>query len=169
MSRIQTTPDPWQISAEIEVTIPFHDVDMMAVAWHGHYFRYIELARCALLDLIDYNYPQMEASGYLWPIIDTRMKYLAPLRFGQRVRVRATLTEQVAAACLLAAVQGVELRLVRPTPFTRPLGTALAAMVAQVRAEFAPLLEDRALEQELRALIARIRQRHYPLYGPNRN
>ncbi|WP_260392243.1 acyl-CoA thioesterase, partial [Aeromonas hydrophila] len=64
-----------------------------AVAWHGHYFRYIELARCALLDLIDYNYPQMEASGYLWPIIDTRMKYLAPLRFGQRVRVRATLTE----------------------------------------------------------------------------
>ncbi len=27
-----------------------------------------------------------------------------------------TLTEQVAAACLLAAVQGVELRLARPTP-----------------------------------------------------
>ncbi|MFQ2164358.1 histidine ammonia-lyase [Aeromonas hydrophila] len=80
-----------------------------------------------------------------------------------------TLTEQVAAACLLAAVQGVELRLARPTPFTRPLGTALAAMVAQVRAEFAPLLEDRGLEPELRVLIARIRQRHYPLYGPNRN
>ena len=85
--------EPWQISAEIEVTIPFHDVDMMAVAWHGHYFRYIELARCALLDLIDYNYPQMEASGYLWPVIDVRMKYIAPLRFGQTVRVRATLVE----------------------------------------------------------------------------
>ncbi|MNJ49375.1 Tyrosine ammonia-lyase [compost metagenome] len=75
-----------------------------------------------------------------------------------------TLTEQVAAACLLAAVQGVEQRLARPTPLTRPLGTALADMVVQVRAEFAPLLEDRALEPELRALIARIRQRHYPLY-----
>nr|WP_042035727.1 MULTISPECIES: thioesterase family protein [Aeromonas] len=93
MSRTRIALEPWQISTEVEVTIPFHDVDMMAVAWHGHYFRYIELARCALLDLIDYNYPQMEASGYLWPIIDTRMKYLAPLRFGQRVRVRATLTE----------------------------------------------------------------------------
>lgn len=85
--------EPWQISTEIEVCIPFHDVDMMAVAWHGHYFRYIELARCALLELIDYNYPQMDASGYFWPVIDTRMKYLAPLRFGQRVRVRATLME----------------------------------------------------------------------------
>ena len=85
--------EPWQLSAEVDVTVPFHDVDMMAVAWHGHYLRYIELARCALLDRIDYNYPQMEASGYLWPVIDVRMKYIAPLRFGQTVRVRATLAE----------------------------------------------------------------------------
>ncbi|WP_420911702.1 acyl-CoA thioesterase [Aeromonas finlandensis] len=85
--------EPWQLSAEVDVTVPFHDVDMMAVAWHGHYLRYIELARCALLDSIDYNYPQMEASGYLWPVIDVRMKYIAPLRFGQTVRVRATLVE----------------------------------------------------------------------------
>ncbi|WP_421204509.1 acyl-CoA thioesterase [Aeromonas enteropelogenes] len=85
--------EPWQLSAEVDVTVPFHDVDMMAVAWHGHYLRYIELARCALLDRIDYNYPQMEASGYLWPVIDVRMKYVAPLRFGQTVRVRATLVE----------------------------------------------------------------------------
>ncbi|UAK73160.1 acyl-CoA thioesterase [Aeromonas enteropelogenes] len=85
--------EPWQLGAEVDVTVPFHDVDMMAVAWHGHYLRYIELARCALLDRIDYNYPQMEASGYLWPVIDVRMKYVAPLRFGQTVRVRATLAE----------------------------------------------------------------------------
>ncbi len=36
MSRIQTTPEPWQISAEIEVTIPFHDVDWVSVScWRG--------------------------------------------------------------------------------------------------------------------------------------
>ncbi|EOD56390.1 acyl-CoA thioesterase [Aeromonas molluscorum] len=85
--------ETWMISHSIEVEIPFHDVDMMAVAWHGHYVRYIELARCALLEQIDYNYPQMEASGYLWPIIDLRLKYMAPLRFGQKVRVEARLCE----------------------------------------------------------------------------
>ena len=38
MSRIQTTPEPWQVSAEVEVTIPFHDVDMVVVSlWRGHY------------------------------------------------------------------------------------------------------------------------------------
>ncbi|WOX49241.1 thioesterase family protein [Aeromonas sp. XH] len=85
--------EPWMICHSIEVEIPFHDVDMMAVAWHGHYVRYIELARCALLERIDYNYPQMEASGYHWPIIDLRLKYMAPLRFGQKVRVEARLCE----------------------------------------------------------------------------
>ncbi|MGY3869482.1 acyl-CoA thioesterase [Aeromonas crassostreae] len=85
--------EPWMIRHSIEIEIPFHDVDMMAVAWHGHYVRYIELARCALLEQIDYNYPQMEASGYLWPVIDLRLKYMAPLRFGQKVRVVAQLRE----------------------------------------------------------------------------
>ncbi len=36
MSRILTTPEPLQISAEIEVTMPFHDVDWVAVSrWRG--------------------------------------------------------------------------------------------------------------------------------------
>lgn len=36
MSRIQTTPEPWQISTEVEGTIPFHDVDWVAVSrWRG--------------------------------------------------------------------------------------------------------------------------------------
>ncbi len=81
------------VEAEISIEVPFHDVDMMQVAWHGHYARYLELARCALLDSIDYNYPQMEASGYAWPVIDMRIRYAQPLRFQQVVRVRARLVE----------------------------------------------------------------------------
>jgi len=79
--------------AEIIIEIPFHDVDVMRVAWHGHYVKYMEIARCALLDQIDYNYPQMEASGYAWPVIDVRIRYAHPLRFQQKVRVKAQLEE----------------------------------------------------------------------------
>jgi acyl-CoA thioester hydrolase len=81
------------IEAEIEIEVPFHDVDIMGVVWHGHYVKYLEIARCALLDQIDYNYPQMKASGYAWPVIDMRIRYPQPLHFRQRVRVRATLEE----------------------------------------------------------------------------
>ncbi|MFA5496224.1 MAG: acyl-CoA thioesterase [Porticoccaceae bacterium] len=80
-------------SAEVIVEIPFHDVDSAQVAWHGHYAKYFELARCALLDRIDYNYPQMSASGYFWPVIDMRIRYVGAARFGQQIRVAATLTE----------------------------------------------------------------------------
>ena len=79
--------------AEIELSPAFHDLDPMDVVWHGHYFKYLELARCALLQTFDYDYPQMRASGYVWPIVDLRTKYLRPARFGQRLRVRAELTE----------------------------------------------------------------------------
>ena len=79
--------------AEIELSPAFHDLDPMDVVWHGHYFKYLELARCALLQTFDYDYPQMRDSGYVWPIVDLRCKYVRSARYGQRLRVRAELTE----------------------------------------------------------------------------
>ena len=81
------------IQAEVEIEVPFHDVDVMGVAWHGHYVKYLEIARCALLDKIDYNYPQMRDSGYAWPVIDLRIRYPRPLYFQQKVRVQVKLEE----------------------------------------------------------------------------
>ena len=40
---------PLDLQASVELEVPFHDVDVMHVAWHGHYVKYFELARCALL------------------------------------------------------------------------------------------------------------------------
>ena len=34
----------------VNIDVPFFDVDMMDVVWHGHYIKYFEVARCALLD-----------------------------------------------------------------------------------------------------------------------
>ncbi|MNY29526.1 hypothetical protein D3C86_1635740 [compost metagenome] len=76
-----------------------------------------------------------------------------------------TLSEQVGAACLLAAVQGVELRLGARQQGLETLSQPLRETVLAVRADHPPLVEDRALELELRALIARLQERHYPLYG----
>ena len=81
------------ITETVEIEIPFHDVDAATIVWHGHYIKYIEIARCKLLDKIDYNYPEMEASGYLWPLIDIRLRYAQPASFQQKIRVRATLVE----------------------------------------------------------------------------
>lgn len=76
-----------------EITVPFFDVDSINVVWHGHYVKYLEIARCALLDMLGHNYLDMKASGYVWPIIDVQLRYIQAARFGQKLRVRAELVE----------------------------------------------------------------------------
>jgi histidine ammonia-lyase len=69
------------------------------------------------------------------------------------------LTEQVAAATLIAAVQAVELR-----GEEQLLSAKLALTLSQVR-EHVPFLEaDRALEQSLRLCLSLIRDQHWSLY-----
>lgn len=82
-----------KLTASVDVEVPFHDVDAMQVAWHGHYVKYFELARCALLRRFDYDYPQMQTSGYLWPIVECHLKYVRPALYGQKLSVQATLIE----------------------------------------------------------------------------
>lgn len=81
------------LEKEVEIEVPFHDVDMMRVAWHGNYARYLEVARCALLDSFGYGYTQMMESGFMWPVVDMRLRYAKPCHFQQLIRVKATIVE----------------------------------------------------------------------------
>ena len=38
---------------QVELEIPFHDVDLQRVVWHGHYYKYFEMARTKLLRSLD--------------------------------------------------------------------------------------------------------------------
>ncbi|WP_163019347.1 aromatic amino acid lyase, partial [Pseudomonas viridiflava] len=73
------------------------------------------------------------------------------------------LTEQVAAATLIAAHQGVWLR--SKSADARPLPPALAAMHEQLSQDFAPVIEDRAMEAELRLCLKHIANRHWRLHA----
>lgn len=81
------------LTAQVEIEVPFQDVDLMQVVWHGNYFRYFETARAALLRKIDYDYPEMQASGYLWPIVELKARFVQPMRYAQRIQVHADLLE----------------------------------------------------------------------------
>ncbi|MGF1688563.1 acyl-CoA thioesterase [Photobacterium japonica] len=81
------------LRAEVTMMTAFQDADPMGVVYHGNYFRFFEEARRVLMDKLSYNYREMQASGYVWPIIDTRVKYIKPIPFNHEIRVVATLTE----------------------------------------------------------------------------
>lgn len=81
------------LSATVSMVVPFHDVDLMAVVWHGHYLKYLEAARWELMERVGYGFAAMRDSGYLWPIIESHLRHIRPAHFGERLDVAASLVE----------------------------------------------------------------------------
>ena len=82
-----------KLKESVEFKVEFYDVDSMKVAWHGNYVKFMEVARCALLRKIGYDYNEMTRSGYLWPVVDMHVKYIRPMVFMQKIRAVVTLEE----------------------------------------------------------------------------
>ena len=72
------------------------------------------------------------------------------------------LTEQVAAATLLAARQGVWLRQQQGQV---EMGAGLTQILTSLAQDYHPLTVDRAMEPELRRCVEQIRQQHWSLYA----
>lgn len=81
------------ISAQYRCVVAFHDVDLAQVMWHGHYVRYLENARWALMERLGIDLDAMMKSGYLWPIVDLQVKYIRAARYGDPLLVRASLVD----------------------------------------------------------------------------
>ena len=81
------------ISAQVRCEVAFHDVDLAQVVWHGHYLKYLENARWALMNTIGFGLEKMLDSGYLWPLVDLHVKFVRAARYGDRLLVRASLVE----------------------------------------------------------------------------
>ncbi|WP_234401511.1 acyl-CoA thioesterase [Campylobacter concisus] len=73
--------------------VAFFDVDSMEVMWHGNYVKYLEMARCELLDKLGYNYIAMKKDGYAFPIVKLDVKYVRPVFFNDTIKVTTTLSE----------------------------------------------------------------------------
>ncbi len=82
-----------KLTAELLIEVPFYDLDPMKVVWHGNYVKYFERVRCELLNKFNIGYVEMEKSGFMWPIVDLRPKYVDSERFGQKLKCTATIIE----------------------------------------------------------------------------
>ena len=82
------------VSTSVRLRVPYYDVDMMQIVWHGNYLKYFDVARQALfkecgVDLHRY----MKEKGYAFPIIRSTVKHISPLRFDDEFICTAMLKE----------------------------------------------------------------------------
>lgn len=77
----------------LEIDVPFHDVDMLNVVWHGHYYKYFELARTKLLRKLGLDAGDLIGPRFRFLVVESRCRYAFPLRYGERARVDAWLRD----------------------------------------------------------------------------
>jgi len=82
------------LGAEVEIRVPFYDLDPLGVVWHGNYYKYFELARVEFMRGIGFDIEEMRKSGYVWPVTKSNCNYLSPLRYEMKITVRAELQEE---------------------------------------------------------------------------
>jgi acyl-CoA thioester hydrolase len=77
----------------VELEVPFHDCDPLGVVWHGHYLKYLEIARTKMLSPIGLDGEELLATGHRFYVIESRCRHTFPLFYRDRLRVDAWIRE----------------------------------------------------------------------------
>ncbi len=75
----------------------YADTDRSEVVYHANYLRYFEFGRTSLMRDAAYPYKEIEAGGYVYPIIDMGISFYQPLYYDDlmHIHTRPTHLERV--------------------------------------------------------------------------
>lgn len=83
------TPAPLRV--QVKRSVRFEEVDPLNIVWHGRYASYFEDARVALGKKYGVGYQDFHRHGFIIPIKQMYLDYVAPLHFGEQCRIEACL------------------------------------------------------------------------------
>lgn len=78
-----------KIETSCEIDVEFYDLDPMNVVWHGNYIKYLEKARCDMLEKLGYSYEDMKKDGCVYPVAKMELKFVKPVEFKQKLVVKS--------------------------------------------------------------------------------
>lgn len=78
---------------ETNLTVQFYDLDPLNVVWHGNYIKYLETARCELLDKLGYDYEDMKRDNVAYPVATMDLKFIKPCVFNQKLKIITSVEE----------------------------------------------------------------------------
>lgn len=74
--------------SEKEIEVRYAETDQMGVVYHANYLVWMEIGRTALIEDLGFRYAQLEADGYLAPVIDLSIQYKKATKYGETATVR---------------------------------------------------------------------------------
>lgn len=70
----------------------YYETDRMGIIHHSNYVRWFEEARINMVEKMGYSFDKMEALGIMSPVLDVKVEYKQPTRFGETVRIETSQT-----------------------------------------------------------------------------
>lgn len=75
-----------------EIRVRYAETDRMGVVYYANYLVWCEVGRVELLRDLGRSYATLEASGVGLAVAEARVRYLAPAKFDDRIRIETTLS-----------------------------------------------------------------------------
>ncbi|MDR1281992.1 MAG: acyl-CoA thioesterase [Opitutaceae bacterium] len=76
------------------VQVRYAETDMMGIVYHANYLPWFEIARTDLFRRHGLPYRDLEAEGFLLPVLEANVRYLKPARYDDTLAIVATLAEK---------------------------------------------------------------------------
>ena len=73
--------------------VQYYETDGMRVVHHSNYIRFMEEARCDMLEQHGYSYARLEALGLSIPVLSVSCEYKHMSRFGETLVIGVAVTE----------------------------------------------------------------------------
>lgn len=70
--------------------VQYYETDMMGVAHHSNYIRWMEEARIDFMDRLGFSYRKMEEEGVVSPVRSVSCEYKRPCAFGDTISIKVT-------------------------------------------------------------------------------
>jgi len=90
-----TDQSPSRVSAPqfVELRVRYAETDRMGVVYHANYLVWCEIGRTDFIRGRGMSYAEMERAGTMLAVADASLRFHAPARYDDPIRVATTLTE----------------------------------------------------------------------------
>ena len=89
---IPQTPEPGPASHDIEFRVRYGETDRMGVVYHAEYLVWCEMGRTEYIRSLGMSYAEMERRGVPLAVAESTVRYHAPAKYDDLIRVSTVLT-----------------------------------------------------------------------------
>lgn len=130
--------------ADIEFRVRYGETDQMGVVYHAEYLVWCEMGRTELMRSLGLAYAELERRGTRLAVAEASLRYHAPARYDELVRVETTLARLGSRAItfdyvIRNATTGTRLASAQTTLVAMDAAGRATTIPADVRALFEPL------------------------------